>query len=358
MGRKRMPGLYKRYGVFQIDKVFRGTRIRESTGTSDFAEAEAHLVRRIEQIRQAQVFGVRPQRSFKKAATKYLEENLHKRSIATDAKCIKKVMSYIGHLPLESVHQRTLQPFIDASKAKGLKSKSINIALGIVRRILNLAATEWRDENDLTWLSTAPKVRMLRVTDAREPYPLSWNEQARLLKELPVHLARMALFKVNTGLRDAEVCALRWEWQVAIAELSISVFIIPKEWTKNGRDRLVVLNSVARSVLKEVRGEHPQFVFVYKGHPIRTMNTSAWQKARKRAGLADVHVHDLRHTIGRRLRSAGVSFEDRQDLLSHKSGRMTTHYSMAEVKNLIEAAESIVESRESPVLVLLKKRVG
>jgi hypothetical protein len=25
---------------------------------------------------------------------------------------------------------------------------------------------------------------MLRVTDAREPYPLSWNEQAKLLKEL------------------------------------------------------------------------------------------------------------------------------------------------------------------------------
>ena len=56
--------------------------------------------------------------------------------------------------------------------------------------------------------------------------------------------------------------------------------------------------------------------------------------------------------------SAGVSFEDRQDLLGHKSVRMTTHYSMAEAKNLIDAAESIVESRESPVLLLLKKRVG
>ena len=214
------------------------------------------------------MFGVRPQRSFKEAATKYLEENLHKRSIATDAKYIKKVMPYIGHLPLESVHQRTLRPFIDANKANGLKSNSTNIALGVVRRILNLAATDWRDENDLTWLSAAPKIRMLRVTDARDPYPLAWNEQARLLKELPAHLARMALFKVNTGLRDAEVCALRWEWQVPIPELSTSVFIIPKEWTKNGRDRLVVLNSVARSVLKEVRGEHPQFVLQWVSSPL------------------------------------------------------------------------------------------
>jgi len=40
-------------------------------------------------------------------------------------------------------------------------------------------------------------------------------------------------------------------------------------------------------------------------------------------------VHDLKHTFGRRLRAAGVSFEDRQDLLGHRSGRITTHYSAA-----------------------------
>lgn len=55
------------------------------------------------------------------------------------------------------------------------------------------------------------------------------------------------------------------------------------------------------------------------------MNNTSWQKARVRAGLPQVRVHDLKHTFGRRLRAAGVSFEDRQDLLGHKSGRMTTH---------------------------------
>ena len=51
-------------------------------------------------------------------------------------------------------------------------------------------------------------------------------------------------------------------------------------------------------------------------------------------------MHDLKHTFGRRLRAAGVSFEDRQDLLGHRSGRITTHYSAAELSRLIEAAES------------------
>ena len=40
--------------------------------------------------------------------------------------------------------------------------------------------------------------------------------------------------------------------------------------------------------------------------PIRTMNNTAWQTARKKAGLGDLHVHDLRHTVGMRLREAAV----------------------------------------------------
>ncbi|MCP4924676.1 MAG: tyrosine-type recombinase/integrase [Gammaproteobacteria bacterium] len=71
----------------------------------------------------------------------------------------------------------------------------------------------------------------------------------------------------------------------------------------------------------------------------------AWRKARERAGLPNLRAHDLKHTFGRRLRAAGVSFEDRQDLLGHKSGRITTHYSAAEVGNLIDAANRVTKSR-------------
>ena len=71
-----------------------------------------------------------------------------------------------------------------------------------------------------------------------------------------------------------------------------------------------------------------------------------------------MRVHDLKHTFGRRLRAAGVNNEDRQDLLGHKSGRITTHYSAAEMENLIEAANKVCgeNSRKSPALVLLKQK--
>ncbi len=163
-----------------------------------------------------------------------------------------------GDLALEQVHAGTLQPFITARMAAGRKSKSINLALSVVRRVLTLAARLWRDEHGLTWLNTAPLIQMVPVTDARKPYPLSWEEQQRLFGQLPGHLARMCLFKVNTGCREQEVCRLRWDWEVRIPELETSVFIIPGDVAKNSDDRLVVLNRVARSMIEEVRGQHPE----------------------------------------------------------------------------------------------------
>ena len=52
-------------------------------------------------------------------------------------------------------------------------------------------------------------------------------------------------------------------------------------------------------------------------------------------GFRNIRVHDLKHTFGRRLRAAGISFEDRQDLLGQSSSRVTMHYSTAELQNLV-----------------------
>ena len=322
-------------------------------------EAERYLARRLEETRQAEVYGVRPDRTFRQAATKHLNESF-KSSIKDDASWLKKLDSFIGDLPLESVHMGTLAPFIEARRNEGVKTRTINQALKVVRHILNLAATEWIDEYGLSWLQSSPKIKLLPEFDLRKPYPLNWDEQEKLFKELPIHLANMALFKVNTGCREREVCSLKWEWEIAIPELSTSVFIVPGQNVKNRIDRLIVLNRVASSVIESVRGQHPEFVFSFRGKPIQRMNNSGWREAKKSSGIQNVRVHDLKHTFGRRLRAAGVSYEDRQDLLGHKSGRITTHYSSAEITSLIEAANKVCEkeSRKSPALVILRGKLA
>jgi integrase len=148
------------------------------------------------------------------------------------------------------------------------------------------------------------------------------------------------------------------------------VFVVPRELVKNKEDRLIVLNKVARSVIDGVRGKHAQRVFAYRGRPMQRIGDSGWQRARKRAseryatglgsacpdGFRRCRVHDLKHTFGRRLRAAGVSFEDRQDLLGHKNGNITTEYSAPELASLIEASNRVCgeKSRKTPALTLIR----
>ena len=74
--------------------------------------------------------------------------------------------------------------------------------------------------------------------------------------------------------------------------------------------------------------------------------------------FARVRVHDLKHTFGRRLRSAGVSLETRKLLLGHKNGDITTHYSSAEIGELVAAANRISAAKATPSITLLKASRG
>ena len=318
MGRKRNPGLYKRNGIWHIDKKVCKHRLCESTGTGDLAEAEKYLAKKIEEVRQAEKFGVRPKHTFVEAATRYLQETQYMRSFKTKASRLKIVVPYIADMALDRITMHSLQDFIAMRRQEGVKSRTINTGLAIVRRILNLAAQTWTDEFGLTWLAHAPKIVLLPVDDEKPPYPLSWDEQQRFFAKLPNKLRDMALFKVNTGCRDKEVCRLRWEWEVTTQEYpETCLFIIPGDKVKNSDARLVVCNKIASQIVEKQRGQHKTHVFHYAGKPRCRMHTASWVKARNAVGLDDVRVHDLKHTFGRRLRAAGVSFEDRQDWSSH-----------------------------------------
>lgn len=146
----------------------------------------------------------------------------------------------------------------------------------------------------------------------------------------------------------------------AVSELGTSVLVIPAGFggrrgtsgVKNGEDRLVVLNGVAKTVIEQQRGQSKERVFPYDDTKMHRMNDSAWKYAQVRAakiwqgkylrpahlGYLSIRRHDLMHTFGRRLRAAGVTLEDRKSLLGHKNGSITSHYSTAELGQLIEAA--------------------
>ena len=66
---------------------------------------------------------------------------------------------------------------------------------------------------------------------------------------------------------------------------------------------------------------------------------------RRQSGLPDLHIHDLRHTVGMRLREAGVREETIADILWHTRQGMTAHYSVAQIDELLEALNRITDER-------------
>ncbi len=124
-------------------------------------------------------------------------------------------------------------------------------------------------------------------------------------------------FTLNTGTRGDVVRSLRRDWWMRVDELGVNVFGVPAATVQGRkRSRLLVCSGVAQSVVDSVHSEHDEFVFVDRRpkqdgaarrgpHPVETMNNTAWQRVRREAGRGGLHLHDLRHTAGMRLRDQG-----------------------------------------------------
>lgn len=345
MGRTRTRGItLEEDGGRTVNKVWRGERIFARLGQVSQDEAERWLASEIDRRSNTGRGSHRP--LFADGAARYLIESRTKRSATVIAHHVKLLLPYIGRLPLDMVHDGTLADFRDDRSMQRVTPTTINRSLEVVRTILNRAARAWRDDCGRPLLGAAPPLITMLPENPRLPYPLTWDEQDALMRELPPHLQSMVLFAINTGLRDENIAGLRWEWERPLPEVGRSVFVVPASEYKTGVPHVVILNDAAWSIVQAQREKCATWVFPYtltRGgkeitNRVETINNGAYQSARSRAGLSMVRVHDLRHTFASRLRLAGVSQEDRNALMGHGGASMPEHYASADVGRLIELA--------------------
>ena len=103
----------------------------------------------------------------------------------------------------------------------------------------------------------------------------------------------------------------------------------------------VPLNGEAILVLHRQAGKHPEQVFVYRGNPIRQVNTKAWKETLKRAGIADFRWHDLRHTWASWHTQAGTPRDVLQELGGWESESMVRRYAHLSTEHLAPYADKI-----------------
>lgn len=248
------------------------------------------------------------------AASLWLYEMNHKRTIEDDRRKLLWLQPFLGHRQLAEI-DRFIVAEIGQRKADEASPSTANRYLALIRSILRRAAFEWE------WIQKPPRIHLFRESSRR----VRWltPEQARiLLDELPPHQRDPFIFALATGLRHANLTGLRWS-QIDLVKRTAWFF---GDQVKNGEGLLVSLNDTAVDVLRRRKGQHREFVFTYRGKPIARFATRAWYRALKRAGIENFRWHDLRHTWASWLVQEGVSLYSVQEMGGWKTHQMVRRY--------------------------------
>lgn len=336
--------------------------LRESTKSSSKRVAQEIFDKRVsEALAELRMDGVRRDWTVENGCSKYLLERSTRQLKDARFHC-DVIMKYLAQVEMKVVHSD--HPAVKKMVAERrliVSNTTINHHLKVLQKILNDASRVWRDECGLSWIQEAPRIRLLK-TEEVGGYALTSGEEKELLRHLPEHLRDCATLAIHTGLRSSVISQLRWDWEVRIPRLGVTVFDIPEHirGVKNGRPHRVILNSISREVVERRRGQCETVVsrpVSGKFVPIKTMRTRVWRRAVERAGLSECRdgqsfrIHDLRHTCATRLREMGVSMEDRKDILGHVNQDITTHYSAPQVSNLLAQSELLVRWYEEAPLM-------
>lgn len=248
--------------------------------------------------------GHQPRYTWNDAVVRYVEDRAELRSLETTRTHLRWLDKHLDGVVLADIDRDRVDALARLKRAEhrivrtreGIKQLPGTVSPSTVRRVIGVltavlnAAVEWG------WLTSAPKRKRVKTAGKRIRW-LSPAEAERLLAELPDHLAEMARFSLETGLRRANVTGLQWS-QV---DLVRRVAWIHADQAKAHKAITVPLSDTAVEVLRRqlAKPRKPQYVswvFVYRGCSIYKTTTAAWKKAQKRAGIRDFRWHDLRHT--------------------------------------------------------------
>ena len=173
------------------------------------------------------------------------------------------------------------------------------------------------------------------------------EEEFRLFQTLPERYHGLVEVGLLTGLRASNLIGLRWR----DVDLEAGVYTIPE--SKSGDALRLPMHPRVRDILA---GLPRNGVYVFAeadGEPPWDF-THTFAAAVKRAGIHDLHLHDLRHTFASRLAMAGVDPLTIQQLGGWKTLQMIQRYAHLSPDHKRQAIErlsaAVTNTAREPIL--------
>lgn len=252
------------------------------------------------------------------------------------------LLPFFGAMELDAIRPVNIEQFKRLMLDRPLKAKTINNALGILRKCL-ATAVEWEE------LSALPRFRPLKSVSPEMRF-LSPTELDSLLAASFDPWRAMILTAARTGLRFSELIGLEW----ADLDINKRVFIVRRGVVrghvgtpKNGRSRLIPLTREVLDVLQaQPRGADRIFTL----HGGRVQYDTAWwhlERICERAEVPRIGWHTLRHTFASHLVARAAPLRAVQDLLGHSTIQMTMRYTHL-APDALRDAVSLLEKQTPP----------
>lgn len=261
----------------------------------------------------------------------------YKRSWRTDESILKNhLLPLFGNVYMDDISRLDIQKMHHDRRAEGAAPGSANRLLIMMRYIFNLAI-KW----EVSGIKANPckglplmkennyKERYLSVDEAQRLYEAVCNVDNTMLK----HIVPMLIL---TGARKREVLDSKWQ------DFDLDRQIWRISMSKSGRSRYVPLSDGALNVLKNMP-RVPMCDWAFANPETSKPYTSvyrAWDKARVKAGLADVRMHDLRHSFASLLINSGRTLYEVQQILGHTQVKTTQRYAHLSQDTLLAAANT------------------
>lgn len=267
----------------------------------------------------------------------------HKRSWETDQILLRvHVLPIWGHLHLDEITHRHAIKLLSEHRLTH-KPASTNRVYDMLNTVFHLAI---RWETGLT-ANPLKNVRRYKENNKRERY-LTETEAKRLFEALETtkapQLKAIVTMLLLTGARLSEVLNAQWKDFDTVARLWTI------EFNKSGKTRYVPLSDAAIRLIENLprfEGCPYSFANPHTKQPYTSIHY-AWDNVRKRAGLADLRIHDLRHSFASFLVNGGRSIYEVQKILGHTQIRTTQRYAHLSQETLLEAASTAMNSVPTP----------